>query len=174
MTNTAETWTLVASLVSTVGGFLAVIAAFRSAKYAREAKHAADDMERRVLLREVATNAGAVLVEVKRIQSVGNEVLRAHRALAVLSGTYGNSRMQLCIASVEEKLNEAKALAEDSKLFSDGARSIAECPLTEIERVLLRQAVALTTTRAMREDLEREKSSLEAQRVQMVEKNSGI
>lgn len=170
MTNTAETLTILASVASAVGGVFAARAAFLSAKSAREVKHAADDMQLRGLLREVATTAGAVLVEVKRIQSVGNEVQHAYRALAVLSGAYGNSRMQLYIAAVDEKLNEAKTLAEDSKLFSDGARSIADCPPAEIERVLLRQALALTTTRAMREDLERENTSLEVQRLQMVDK----
>jgi hypothetical protein len=51
----------------------------------------------------------------------------------------------------------------DAKLFVEGASSLGSATLDDIDRVQIRLSGSLATCRAIREDLEREENSIEAQ-----------
>lgn len=169
MLSLTEILSLVATVGSAVAGGYAARAAFLSAGSARKAQDAADAAERRASLRELANAAGGVLVEEKRIYALANEVKRAYRASATLSGASGGSRLNHYLEAADEKLAGARALADDAKLFADGARNLEQSPPEEIDRVLLRQTNALRKVQTLRDDLEREHLSLEAQHTQLLE-----
>lgn len=167
MTNITDWLSLAAALVSAVGGAFAARAAFLSARSAREAQQAADAAERRASLRDIATAAAAVLVEEKRVSVLVDQVKQTHRALSTLSGASRSSRLDLYVDAAEQKRTEAGSLAEDAKLFAEGAKSLEGVPPEEIDRIQLRQTNSLKKVQTLREDLEREHDSVEAQCAQI-------
>ena len=162
MSNTTDWLAAISALISAAGGAFAARAAFLSAKSARDAQRAADDAERRASLREIGLLASAVVVEEQRISNLTVQLKLGYQAIGVFSGSTGNSAIAQCIAQAEEKGQEAHVLAEGSRLFSDGARSLEQSSMGDIDRVHTRQAAAHKRAVAIREELEREQSSVEA------------
>lgn len=154
---------LAAAVASAVGGGFAAWAAFRSAGSARLAQEEAARAERRAALRRVSETAGQVVSEAERIVARGPQVKLSYRSLFTLSGGAGNSRLPLYLDGVDEKVKKAAALAEDAKLFAGEARSLSDATLDDIDRVQVRLSNSVGTARGIREDLEREESSVEAQ-----------
>ena len=163
MASETDYLSLIASVVSAIGGAFAARAAYLSAASAREAKEAAEAAETRLSLREISTTAAGVLLEVRRVEALVDQVKLQSRSLAILSGNHGGSRQQLFADAAETKRSRARALAQDSELFANGANSLAAVDANELERVLLRQTTALRDVQGLREDLEREHLSLEKQ-----------
>lgn len=171
MASATELLSLAAAAVSAVGGAFAAWAAFRSAGSAREAQAAAARAERRAALRRVSETAGLVIVEAERIQARGPQLKLSYRSLFTLSGGANNSRLPLYLDAVDEKSKKTAALAADAKLFAGGATSLIDASLEDIDRVHIRLSDSVVTTRGIREDLEREENSVEAQCAERRESN---
>lgn len=152
-----------AAVVSAIGGTLATLAAFRSAETARVTQKAAAAAEHRAALRQIGTTATEILIELKRITTRGNDLKSGYRVLFTTAGQVGSSRKNLYDASVDEKLMLASQLADYAKLFTAANTKLDSTPPEETDRVHVRLSNILTEVRALREDLERELSSVEAQ-----------
>ena len=162
MSDSTDWLSAISALVSAAGGAFAARAAFLSARSARDAQRAADDAERRASLREIAVLASAVVVEAQRVSNLAAQLKLGYQAMGAFSGSTGNSGIAQRITEVEKKEHEVQALAEDSRLFSEGARSLAQSSIEDIDRVHTRQAAAQKRAVAIREELAREHSSVEA------------
>lgn len=169
MPSTSELLSLAAAVVSAVGGAFSAWAAFRSAGSARLAQEEAARAERRAALRRVSETAGLVVSEVERIKARGPLLQLNYRSLFALSGSAGGSRSNVYIEAVDEKVKKAITLADDASLFAGEAKSLEDATLEEIDRVQVRLSNSLATVRGVREDLEREESSVEAQSAQLRE-----
>ena len=161
--STTDVLALCASIVSALGGGFAAWAAWQSAASAQRAQAAAQRMERRVQLNEVAATAHAVVNEVRRIQARAVEMRQAYRELATLTGNFGGSRMHTFISEVDRREADAIRIAEHAKLFADGARSLAQTIDEDLDRVQLSLTQASEKARTMREDLDRELSTIRGQ-----------
>ena len=162
MSDTTDWFSAVAALVSAAGGAFAARAAFLSARSARDTQNAADEAERRVSLREVSVLASSVTAESQRITNLAQNLKIGYQTMGAFSGSTGNSGIEQCIALVGQKVAEAAKIAEDASLFGDGAKSLSKCSLEDVDRVHTRQAAAYNRVHALREELEREQSSVEA------------
>lgn len=160
---TPEVVSAAAAVVSAVGGAFAAWAAFRSAESARIAQQAGAAAEHRAALRQIGTTATEVQIEVERIASRGNDLKIAYRTLFTFAGQLGSSRNNLYDAAVDEKLKRASELGGYAKLFTTAAAKLDGTPPEETDRVQVRLSNTLTEIRALREDLERELSSVEGQ-----------
>ena len=168
--STETDWlSVAAALVSAVGGVVAALAAFLSARSARETQAAADAAEHRSTRGQIAADASAVLIEAKRVSNLADQIIQAYRGLATLQGALGGPRLALVLNAAEKKREESSALAETSNLFSDGASSLKLATPDELDRVRLQQKAALNAAQALREDLEREQESIERQLLQVLE-----
>jgi hypothetical protein len=130
----------VMGLIGAAGGLFAAIAAFRSAGTAREASKRAQEVDRRGLVRDVATTANNVIAETIRVDDVGNKLKREYQALATFSGQSGGSRSKLVIEEVERKQEgvvplqqEAHAILERREIFSNSSEDDLALLLTKLE-----------------------------------------
>lgn len=171
MATTSELLSIAAAVVSAVGGAFSAWAAFRSAGSARVAQEEAAKAGRRAALRQVSETAGIVISEVERIQARGPQLQRSYHSLFALSGGLSNSRLPLHLDAVDKKVKKATALAEDARLFTSEAKSLIDASIEDIDRVQIRLSNSVITTRGVREDLEREESSVEAQVAERRESN---
>lgn len=163
MADPAAVISAVAAVVSAVGGAFAAVAAFRSAASAREAHDAVQISEKRAALRELAVTASEVLIEARRAESRGGELKLSYRTLFTFGGSSGGSRESLHLAEVDKKIAEVTKLSEYAKPFASGPDSLMNGPLDEISNREMKIAQVLTQVRAIREDLEREHTSVEGQ-----------
>ena len=163
MVDPAAVISAIAAVVSAVGGAFAAIAAFRAAGFARDAHEAAQVSEKRGALRQLTITSNEVLVEAKRAESRATDLKLAYRTLAVFSGASGGSRENLYVTEIDKRLVNVASLSEAAKPFSSGQDSLMNGPAEEISRRETKMAQLLTNVRAIREDLEREHASVEAQ-----------
>lgn len=161
--STPEVVSAIAAVVSAIGGGFAAVAAFRSADSAREAQRAADETERRFLLRQVALTAKEVVLEADRTSSAAAITLRSYDDLSVFSGAVGGSRHQLVKDALAEKSQRAKAIGKEGEIFDVWPSSLENAPAAEIDRVLTKLLGLLLEAKGMREDLERERADVERQ-----------
>lgn len=161
-----EVASAVAAVVSAVGGAFAAVAAFRSAVSARDATRQAEESERRALLREVSTAAASVQAVVLGASSRGQELLLEYRSAEVFSGSADHSALQQLRESTEKLVEKARSLAEDAQLFSGGAKSLADAPADEIERVRTRLTESLGLVQVIREELDRKYLAMATQNLQ--------
>lgn len=162
---------ILAAVVSAIGGAFAAIAAFRSAGSARAAQHAADEAERRACLRTVATIATEASVEFGRVQRRGAELRSGYQTLEVFSGSYQNSGIRECVDSVLSRIDVLAPDVTHAKLFSENNANLQHAPMTDIDRVHTRLSAALLRVRALREDLEQEHAVLETR---LAERRQGM
>lgn len=153
----------IAAVVSAVGGAFAAVAAFRASGFARDAHQAAQLSEKCAAFRQLTVTANEVLVEARRGQSRGSDLKAAYRTLAVFSGASGGSHETLYVSEVDRKLSDISNLAESASPFSSDQENLINGPVEEINSRETRMAQILTAIRAVREDLEREHASIEAQ-----------
>ena len=163
MASSPELVSAVAAVVSAVGGACAAWAAFRSADSARASQRSAEDAERRASLRQIAVSSSEIITEAKRVESRAAETKLSYNALAVFSGSVGNSAIGARQAEVDAKVLRAAALSSHAKLFVDRAVTLSQAPTEELDRVQFQESAALIQVRALREDLELELSGLQAQ-----------
>lgn len=104
-----------------------------------------------------------MIIEAERFRDRAKSLKIAYSSLAVVAGQLGGSREGLAHATVDEKLKYAAKLHESVNSFAGGTTALDDLPLVELDRAQLRVTNARTELRAMREDLERDLSSLEAQ-----------
>lgn len=160
---TSEAVSAIAAVVSAVCGAFAALAAFRSAGSARVAQQTSTAAEQRAALRQIGTTATEVLIEAKRVASLGNDLKIAYRILFTLAGQFGGSRQNLYDLAVDEKLKSASELGGYAKLFTTAAEKLKGTPPGETDRVQVRLSNSLTEIRALREDLEHELAGVEEQ-----------
>ena len=145
----------VAAIISAIGGAFAAIAAFRSAASARDATRQAEDSERRALLREVSTAAASIQAVVLGVSSRGQELLLEYRSAEVFSGSAENSALLQLRKSTESLIEKARSFVEDAQLFSGGAKSLSDAPISEVERVRTRLTETLSLVQVIREEFDR-------------------
>jgi hypothetical protein len=150
-----EIASVIAAVVSAVGGCTAAIAAFRSADSARLTAKAAYEASRRESLREVSSLATTIETEIIAAHSVAGELNGEYTTAEILAGTTDNS-------NIEKMRNATNALAERVSSFSDNAKPFAkgaivlqQAPPDEIHRVLVRLSDDLAKVRVIREELVR-------------------
>lgn len=163
MPDLAAVISAIAAAVSAIGGVFATVAAFRSAASARDAQEAAQASEKRAALRQLTVTANEVLVEARRVESRGAELKLSYRTLFTFAGSSGGSRESSHLAEVERKLAEVTTLSERAKPFPTEQEGLLNGPLEEISVRETAMAQILTQFRAIREDLERERGSVEGQ-----------
>lgn len=163
MASTTELVSAVAAVVSAIGGALAAWAAYRSADSARASQRATEEAERRASLRQVAATCGEIITEAKCVETRGNRTKLAYNTLAVFSGSIGNSAITIRLNEVDAKVQRSADLAKHAKLFVDGASALVQAPSEELDRVQLRESIALVEVRALREELDLELAELQSQ-----------
>lgn len=163
MAGATELVSLVAAVVSAIGGAFAARAAFLSARSARETQLAADDAERRATRRDLGRTAAEVIIDCGRVERLRQALKSEYGSLAIFNGGYGDARMQIKFDEIDGLAAEAEVLKKDAALFFDGAASLLDAPVEEIDRVLLRQQTALTRVQSLRVDFEREYTQVERQ-----------
>ena len=153
---------VVAAVVSAVGGAFAAVAAFRSATSARQAQAAAEKSQKSGTLRQLAIAANEVLVEARRAEARTAELKLRYGELFAFAGTTGSSSEGLYLSEVDKKLAEVAQLSDYATPFTSDLSQLANGPLDEISNRETILAQTLTRVRAIREDLEREQASIEA------------
>lgn len=165
-----EAFSATAAALSLIVAALSALAAFRSADSALAAQRFAEDAARRGALLSAARTAAEVLVEVQRIKSTAQQVNIAYDTLAVFSGSYQNSGIEQSKAKVAVLAAQAEKLGEHAHLFSEAGAKLRNAPPEEIDRVQLKLSAGQAEVVALREELEREAASIEAQNAQYRQK----
>lgn len=163
MADSAAVISAIAAVVSAIGGAFAAIAAFRSAGFARAANEAAQIAEKRAALRQLTVTANEIAVEAQRSNAMGVELKSSYRTLFTFANASGGSRLGMYLDQVDKKLKEVEELSEKAKPFVSSPESLMNGPVEEINTREITMAQTLTKVRGIREDLEREHISIEAQ-----------
>lgn len=156
----------VAAVISALGGAFAAVAAFRSADAARDAARNAQESERRGLLREVSSTAALIQAAVLGVTSRGQELLLEYRSAEVFSGSAEHLGLRQLRESTETLIEKARSFTADAQLFSGGARTLAESPIDEVERVRTRLTESLALVQVIREELDRKYKAMAEQNLQ--------
>lgn len=154
---------VVAAVVSAIGGAAASIAAFRSTKHAREAFDENRNAEKRFSLRQLSLTAHSVSVEVERILWLSQGLKTSYRSLAVSSGAVGGSREQLFQKEIDANIDAAKKLSAKADPFISLQTQLLNGPLEEISSRELEMAQCLSETIALRLKIEMALSEIQAQ-----------
>lgn len=150
----------VAAVVSAIGGCFAAVAAFRSAKSAQESAKSADDATRRDALRDLSSTASLVVHECIAIQSIAVELKSEYRTAEVFSGSAENSSLQALTKATQDIAGQALKISADAELFTSGAKSLADAPPGEVDRVAIRMGEHLAATRTFRDELVRKHTAM--------------
>lgn len=153
----------IAAVLSAVGGGIACIAAFRSAKHAKDTFDSAHLAEKRLLLRQLSVTAHEVTVEVDRIKWIAQGLKVSYQTLFTFAGQLGGSREKLYQKEIDTKLQEAETLLQKASPFTTFKDALLNGPLEEISSREIAIAQALVRARYIRENLEEEHRSVEAQ-----------
>lgn len=154
---------VVAAILSALGGAFAAVAASRSAAHARDSQRTLEDGERRDAWRETAGIASEVAAEVAKVNQLAIDVRVSYRTLATFSGATGNSRVQLFMKRAEEKALAADGLASRGKSLSQAIDSLRSASIDDITRERISIYDSLVQLRAMATELEREHANIEGQ-----------
>ncbi len=153
----------IAAVLSAIGGGIACIAAFRSAKHAKDTFDAGELSEKRLLLRQLSVAAHEVAFEVDRIKWVAQGLHISYKTLFTFAGQFNSSRQQMYEREIDAKLQEADSLLEKAKPFTKFQDSLLNGPLEEIALREIAITQAILRARAIREKLEEEQRSVEVQ-----------
>ena len=145
----------IATVVSAAGGFVAAYAAHRSAKSAHEAAASAAEESRRTSLRDLSFTAAQVVNECLSIQSIAGDLTVEYRAAEVFSGSSAHSALQGLIRATNQFASKAGEMLDDARKFTSGARSLAEAPREDIDRVAIRMGEHLLGAGLIRDELVR-------------------
>ncbi len=149
--------------IAAAGGLWAARAAQISAATAEQSVKRAENAERRQLLKTLLADAHGVTAESSRVASLVNEVKSEYRTLAVFTGNTGGSRAKLYVDRADAKLSEVLPMQEQARrLIEEHAalRKASEEDLTEASNKFYGFHIHV---RRVREELEREQSSIAAQ-----------
>jgi hypothetical protein len=153
----------IAAVVSAIGGCAGALAAFRSARSASEAARSTEEAVRRAALREISSTASTIGLEVARVHTRAAELDTAYQAAAVSSGSFAHSGYEELRRNASVCSERAGKFAEDAALFTAGARSLAQVPPDELDRVLLRLTESLATVRALHDEVDRKYSEVSSE-----------
>ena len=154
----------VSAVISAAGGLVACVAAFRSAKHAKETFDAAQLSEKRLLLRQLSLTADAVIIEVDHIKWISVALKVAYQKLFTFSGSSGhNSKQDIYTKDIDIKMAEAEKLLIKAKPFATFQASLLNGPLEEISSREVSIAQCLTKAKAIRDRLDAEHQAIEAQ-----------
>lgn len=154
---------VVASVLSAVGGAFACVAAFRSAGHAKEAFNDSQKAEKRFALRQLSLTAHQVCAEVDRIKWVAQGLKAAYQTLAVFSGVSEGSRVILYDKEIDEKIKLADALVGKARPFIEFQKALLNGPLDEISGREIAMSQHLVGAMALREEIEIELSEVQVQ-----------
>ena len=163
MSNSTDWLSAAAAAVSAVGGSFAAYAALLASRSARDAMHAADVADRRASRREIASLASAIGTEVSRLGTLVPQVKGLYRSLFALSSTGHNSRLDLYLNALDQKLEEIGPLKQDASLFEDEAKNLGEVNAGELDRVHVRLASSYRRIFAIHELVEAERDDISSQ-----------
>lgn len=166
MSSTTEIISTTAAVFALIIAALSALAAFRSADSARSAQRSADEVARRLQLFNVSRTATDALLELQRVLSRAEQALIAYDTLGVFSGSYKNSGNEECKAKVQARVQRARDIAEYATLFVDSGSKLEQAPSDEIDRVQLKVSASHREITAIREELDRDVASTEAQNAQ--------
>lgn len=152
-----------AAILSAIGGGIACIAAFRSAKHAKGTFDAVELSEKRLLLRQLSVAAHEVSVEVDRIKWIAQGLHMSYKTLFTFAGQFNGSRQKLCEQEIDAKLQEADSLLERAKPFTKFQDALLNGPMEEIALREIAISQALLRAKALKEKLEHEARSVEMQ-----------
>lgn len=162
-TDPAAIISAIAALLSAVGGGVACIAAFRSAKHAKDTFDSAHLAEKRSVLRQLSVTAHEIGIEVDRIKWVAQGLKVSYQTLFTFSRQLGGSRQQLYQQEIEAKLQEAERLLKIASPFTTFQEKLLNGPLEEISSREISVSQAAMQARALREKLEEEHRAIETQ-----------
>lgn len=150
-----EVANFVVAFLGAAGGFAGAIAAFRSAGSARDAARSVEEISRRAALREVSAAASSVLLEAESVRLRSAELDTQYQVATAFSGSAEHSGYRELRESAAASATAAATFASDAALFTGGAKSLAQAPPDEVDRVLIRLSEALAKVRALRDELDR-------------------
>jgi hypothetical protein len=150
-----EVANFVVAFLGAAGGLAGAIAAFRSAGSARDAARSVEEISRRAALREVSAAASNVLLEAERVRLRCVELDTQYQAATVFSGSAEHTGYRELRENAAASATTAATFASDAALFTGGAKSLAQAPPDEVDRVLIRLSEGLATVRALRDELDR-------------------
>ncbi len=153
----------IAAVISAIGGGIACVAAFKSAKHAKDTFDSGQLSEKRMLLRQLAVTAHEVTVEVDRIKWVAQGLTMSYKTLFIFAGQPNSSRQNLYEQEIDSKLKDAEDLLVKAKPFATFQEPLLNGPLEEINSREIAIAQALIRAKSIREKLEEEHRSIEAQ-----------
>lgn len=162
MPESASVISVIASVVSAIGGAIACIAAFRSAGHAKEAFEESQKADKRHALRQLSLTAHQVVVEVERIKWLAQGLKVAYKTLVVFCGATGGSRVTIFTKEIEEKVGVAETLENKSSPFIELQVALLNGPLEEISGREVRMSQHLAEAVALREKLEIELADIQA------------
>jgi hypothetical protein len=153
---------VIASVVSAIGGAVACIAAFRSAGHAKRAFDESQKADKRFALRQLSLTAHQIIVEVDRIKWLAQGLTTAYKTLAVFSNATGNSRVPMLTNEAAQKVKVAEALEEKAKPFIEVKTALLNGPLEEISDREIAMTQHLTEAIALRGKIEIELADIQA------------
>lgn len=153
----------VAAIVSAFGGAFAAIGAMRSASSARHAQDATERSEKRTALRELVVSGNELKVELQSVVSRATELKISYRTLFAFSGSSHHSSEALLLSTLDEKVSSAQRAVESVAKISTDITTLYDAALDDINKRYTEVQQALFSTHSLREDIEREHSSIEAQ-----------
>ncbi|VWX33702.1 conserved exported hypothetical protein [Limnobacter sp. 130] len=154
---------IIASVVSAIGAAAACIAAFKSAAHAKEAFDEGQKADKRFALRQLSLTAHQVSVQADRVKWTAQGLKSGYQTLAVFSGASGSSRLILLTKEVDEKVKIAEVLQLKAKPFIELQMTLLNGPLDEITARELAMSQHLIEVIGLREKIEIELSSIQAQ-----------
>jgi len=163
MNDTVAIISAIAAVLSFLCGAVACIAAFKSAKHAKDTFDAGQMAEKRLLLRQLSVTAHEVSVEVDRIKWVAQGLVLSYKTLFTFSGGFNSSRQKLYEQQIESKLQEADELLAKARPFTTFQESLLNGPLEEISSREIAIIQALVKAKSIREKVEDEHRSIESQ-----------
>jgi DNA repair exonuclease SbcCD ATPase subunit len=155
----AETLTLLIAGASCVATALATLAALRSARSAEAAQAALIEAAQREVRRQVAELVAEIEREHRRAKFLAHTLQVIDRANAVMSGTFGGSRGKLLEKGIENRLQEAEALAKAGKELLERPHTISTLTVEDAERIRLDRTVDLARLRSINDELARDSES---------------
>ncbi|MES9994076.1 MAG: hypothetical protein ABW098_19160 [Candidatus Thiodiazotropha sp.] len=155
-----EIASVIAAVVSAVGGCAAAIAAFRSADSARLTAKAAYESSRRESLREISSLATTIETEIIAARSVAGELNAEYRTAEILAGTTNNSSIERMRSTTNALAEKASSFSNNAQPFAGGAIVLNQAPPDEIHRVHVRLSDDLAKIRVIREELARKCSAM--------------
>ena len=163
----ANSWVEIASasaaVLSAIGGALAAFGAMRSASSAHQAQKAMERSEKRAGVRELVVTNNELQIELQRVISRATDLRTAYRSLFGFSGSSNHSSEKLLLTALEEKVASAQKSAESTAELSIDVTAIYDATLDDISKRHAKIDQSLFFVRSVREDIEREHSSIEAQ-----------